>query len=269
MPDIVLHNEMGNRVLERLDKEITNNINVQMMHFGLMAPDIYMSYRFFFPHFRHGINRRGVIMHEEKCTEFLVELIQNCKDQDSFSLVCGIICHFSLDSSVHPLVNQIGKGKPGMHGAIEHALDMMELRKQQFTRGDVIKYFTPYCKSPLLIATMKKIYGWEDSDYYYKVAYNHLKLYYRFCCDRYGVINKVFGRYTGKLSYLSYASDKCSTINLEPFSYLIIESINLAVDIINAAYSIYKGITDETTLIQIISNRTYLGQISGMQEQQS
>lgn len=48
MPDIVLHNEMGKRVYERLNEDIKASIVLQVFRFGLMAPDAYMSYRFFF-----------------------------------------------------------------------------------------------------------------------------------------------------------------------------------------------------------------------------
>lgn len=48
MPDIVLHNEMATRVLRRLDEKIITRIDESVFQYGVMAPDAYMSYRFFF-----------------------------------------------------------------------------------------------------------------------------------------------------------------------------------------------------------------------------
>lgn len=256
MPDIVLHNEMGKRVYERLNEDIKAAIIVQVFRFGLMAPDAYMSYRFFFPHFRHGINKRGAILHETKCKDFFVELAKNCDDKESFSVLCGFLCHFALDSTVHPLINQIADGRSYVHTAIEHSLDMIELRKINQTSGYVPRYFTPYYDLISLNETIRTIYGYDG---YLKTAYNHQKLYYRICCDEYGVIDRLFGRFGGKLSAFSYNTKICNGMNYTKLELKVNESVEYAYALINSAYSFCKKIKTESDFTDLIGNRTYVG----------
>ena len=259
MPDIVLHNEMATRVLERLDKKILIRIDVSVFRYGVMAPDAYMSYRFFLPHFRHGINRRGAIMHEKKCGDFLIGLAHNCHDDKDFSILCGFICHFALDSTLHPLINQLTVGQSGMHEAVEHALDMMVLRKKGYKSGYVTNYFSVYYECASLANTMKAVYGWGDDCL--KTAYNHQKLYYQICCDRFGLINLILKHCRGKLSSLSYNNTKCNAMNLERLDELINESIELAVKMINAASALFTENSNEEDFVQLVKNRNYLGQL--------
>ena len=222
-----------------------------------MAPDSYMSYRFFLPHFRRGINQRGAIMHEEKCKDFFMEFIDNCIDDESFSVLCGFLCHFALDSSLHPLVNQLANSEPGMHEAIEHTLDMIELQKKDCSSRCVINYFSPYYESTALNAAIKKVYGWEDD--YLKTSYRHQKLYYWICSDRYGLINRLLKRFTGKLSSISYHTKKCTNLNLEEFDPLVEESILLAIKLISSAFTLRKRAIKEIEFAEMIGNRTYIG----------
>lgn len=260
MPDIVLHNEMATRVLRRLDEKIITRIDESVFQYGVMAPDAYMSYRFIFPrYFRHGINKRGAIMHEKKCGEFLIRLAHNCHDDKDFSILCGFICHFALDSTLHPLINQLTDGHAGMHEAVEHALDMMVLRKKGHTSGYVTSCFSDYYKCASLANTMKVVYGWSDD--YLKTAYNYQKLYYHICCDRLGLINVILKRCRGKLSSLSYNNTKCDTMNLERFNELTNESIEVAIKMINAANALFTENCKEDNFVQLVKNRSYLGQL--------
>lgn len=60
MPDIVVHNAMGNEVLIRLPIEIMAVIDHEIFHFAVMGSDPYFCYRFFLPsRFRKGVYRRG------------------------------------------------------------------------------------------------------------------------------------------------------------------------------------------------------------------
>lgn len=256
MPDIVLHNEMGKRVYERLNEDIKASIVLQVFRFGLMAPDAYMSYRFFLPHFRRGINKYGKIMHEAKCKDFFVELAKNCNDNQSFSMLCGFLCHFALDSTIHPLINQMADGRAYVHTAIEHTLDMIELHKVNQTSGYISNYFTPYYESPQLMKSIRAVYGFND---YLRTAYNHQQLYYRVCCDKYGLIELLFGQIEGKLSAFSYNTKICEGMDFTKLELQVNESIEYAYELIDSAYSFYKKINTEGDFSDLIGNRTYVG----------
>ena len=179
MPDIVLHNEMATRVLRRLDEKIITRIDESVFQYGVMAPDAYMSYRFIFPrYFRHGINKRGAIMHEKKCGEFLIRLAHNCHDDKDFSILCGFICHFALDSTLHPLINQLTDGHAGMHEAVEHALDMMEEGFKEFFEKEVpgnpqkAEYLIPIFIGELLEQGKMSVKVLKTNDTWYGMTYH-------------------------------------------------------------------------------------------------
>lgn len=258
MPDIVLHNEMATKVLNRIDKNISNFISKPAFFFGVMAPDSYMLYRFFLPHFRKGINKRGAVMHENKCEDLLLELARRSEDnEETFSILSGFLCHFALDSVLHPLINQISNGQAGMHEAIEHALDMRELNNKGQSTGDIVKLFVPYIESKDLSTAIYKVYGWNDK--YYKEAYIHQQIYYRICSDRFGVLNLLLKHMNGKLSSVSYHNSKCKLSHLERFDLLIEESIILAEKMIDAAYMFKIRSVEEEYFVDSIGNRNYLG----------
>ena len=72
MPDIVVHNAMGNKVLKCLDTEIAALIDPDIFKISVMGPDPYIFYRFFAKPFRHGVNKRSHIMHRTKTVAFLM-----------------------------------------------------------------------------------------------------------------------------------------------------------------------------------------------------
>ncbi len=78
MPDLVVHNAMGDRVLAKLPREIAEEIDGDAFHVGVLGPDPYFFYRFFALPFTNGVDKRGGIMHHEKCREYLMELARLC-----------------------------------------------------------------------------------------------------------------------------------------------------------------------------------------------
>ena len=60
MPDIAIHNAMGDAVLIRLPVEITAAIDYEIFRFAVMGPDPYLVYRFFLPgRFRRGCTKEA------------------------------------------------------------------------------------------------------------------------------------------------------------------------------------------------------------------
>ena len=99
MPDIVVHNAMGDKVLERLDTEISSFIDRDVFGVSVMGPDPFIFYRFFAPHFRHGINQRSHTMHHTKTGQFLMELAKRSQSSEMFSYLAGFLCHYAILNS--------------------------------------------------------------------------------------------------------------------------------------------------------------------------
>ena len=74
MPDLVVHNAMGDRVLARLPEEIRDEIDSNAFHVGVLGPDPFFFYRFFALPFTHGVDKRGKTMHHKRCGAFLMQL---------------------------------------------------------------------------------------------------------------------------------------------------------------------------------------------------
>ena len=257
MPDIVVHNAMGNRVLTELNTEISSLIDSDIFRFSVMGPDPYIFYRFFAPHFRHDVNKRSTIMHRTKCGEFLMELAKRSKKREMFSFTAGFLCHYAMDSTSHPFINDLAENKGDMHTAIEHKLDVMELERQGKKRSDIMDLFADFPDLPGVKEAMQKVYGWNDETY--KLSYRHMKLFHWIVKDQHGVLNACLKRFPGKLSAISYSNNKCDNVDLSGFDALEEQAVAFGVDLITAMFEYCKGKISEERLKTIIGNKSYAG----------
>ena len=257
MPDVVLHNTVGEKAVNLLSSEIKELIIPEVFRLGVLGPDPYILYRFFMPRFRNGINRRSGVMHRTKTGEFLMELARNSQSKEAFSYLSGFLCHYALDSTAHPLVYDLQGDKGYMHMAIEHKLDVIELNKQGKQLRDIIKYFPKYTDLPVAKKAMKKVYGWDDD--YYKIGYRHTRILFWIIKDQHGILNFLLGWKRWKFAALSFRTKLCDNMDLSGFEAIETEAIELAARLITAAYEYRSGNIDENALRDIIGNRSYAG----------
>ena len=234
MPDIVVHNAVGERAINSLAPEVRNLIDVEVFRLGVLGPDPFITYRFFLPHFRHGINQRSGIMHRTKTGEFLMELARNSSSEEMFSYLAGFLCHYALDSTAHPLVYQLQGDKGYMHMAIERKLDIIELNQQHKQLRDIMKLLPEFLDIPEVRLAMQRVYGWNDD--YYKISYKHIKAFYWIVKDQHGVLNLLLGWTKGKFAALSFRTLLCEGMDLSAFERLKGEAANTASSLITASY---------------------------------
>ena len=257
MPDIVVHNAMGEEVLRQLKPEISALIDHDIFQFSVMGPDPYIFYRFFAGPFRKSINKRSKLMHSSKTGEFLMELAKRSQSEQMFSFLSGFLCHYALDSTTHPFIYGLSRNRAGMHEAVEHRLDVMELERQGKKRKDIMKLFTSFPELTEVKEAMNKIYGWDDSCF--RTSYRHMKEFHWIIKDQSGLMNALFGRSKGKIAAFSYRNHICDGMDLSEFDHLYKESVEMAVRLVTAAYDYRRGSIDEATLADIIGNRSYAG----------
>ncbi len=145
MPDIMSHIFMGYDVLNALPEK--NNFKISaakhegLFNDGLQGPDPFL-YREIFPWNRSSISDIGNRMHKEKTGAFLMGLLndlrisENCNDMKS-ACICGLICHYSLDTICHPYIFYFSgfdySGKHPeysvCHKKLETILDMLLVKK--------------------------------------------------------------------------------------------------------------------------------------------
>ena len=247
MPDIVVHNAMGDRVVARLPeeirKELSSSAGRDAFHVGVLGPDPFFFYWFLAPRLRHGVDERGGIMHHKKCRAFLLELGRQCCAADrgssngsiaencaadregfddgeivdgdarhdtaavstqhvtaggntrhntaAFAYFCGFLCHYALDSTVHPYINMLAARRVGMHTAVERKLDRMELRQSGRTVSDIMKLVVPFPDIPEIRGAMKAVYGWDDNCF--RTGYRHMKWFLSIVKDKHLILDKITG----------------------------------------------------------------------------
>ena len=257
MPDIVVHNQMGDRVIERLGTEISSIIVPEVFHFAVMGPDPYIFYRFFAPPLRHGVNKRSTTMHHTKCCEFLMTLLKRSQSVEMFSFTAGFLCHFAMDSLSHPFIYSLADYKGDMHTAIEHRLDVIELKRQGKELRDIMDLFTPFPDLPDVKDAMREVYGWDDDTY--RIGHKHMKLYHWIIKDQLGVLTRLVGWLGGMFAAVSYRTKMADEIDLNPFVELEDRAVEFGVELIENAYRFRAGILSEADMRKVIGNRNYAG----------
>lgn len=270
MPDIIVHNRMGRSVYKKLPAGISSEINREIFRIGLLGPDPYAHYRFFAFPFRHGINLRMVAMHRTRTCDFLVEMAKFSRKPEMFSYLAGFICHYALDSTTHPYINEISHDEGYMHMAIEHKLDVIELDKlgmklsdRAVTRG----FYPPFLPESMrqdYETVMKNIYGWNDSWEKFRTSYLHHKFFNYIAEDPHGLVDLVLHRAPyilrhGKIAVFSYRSRCCDDMSFDRFWELKKVAVDRAVEMIEAVDDFRNGRISEADLREIIGDKDYSG----------
>ena len=226
MPDMTVHNAMGDRVLAKLPEEISARICSDEFHVGVLGPDPFFFYRFFALPFTNGVDLRGKTMHHKKCGAFLMtfarmiqdeqvqtnhsimtELAATAKDDKAFSYFCGFLCHYALDSTAHPYINALAAKRPGMHTAVERKLERIELRRQGKQPKDIMRLFRPFPDVPEIRRAMHAVYGWDDD--LFRTGYKHMKIFHWIIKDQHGWLAKLVG---GKPAKMVALPDKMTAL---------------------------------------------------------
>lgn len=121
MPETYAHFSFGEQVLKTLDDDIKNIVrtNLSLYEIGLHGPDILFYNE---PFKSNHVSFLGNEMHKVGGDSFFERakaIINKCeKPEAAFSYTAGFICHYMLDSELHPYIRE--KEKSGLeHSDIE------------------------------------------------------------------------------------------------------------------------------------------------------
>ena len=109
MPAIYAHYKMGKETIPMLDGEQTDIINEyrELFDIGVHGPDIFFYYK---PLLSNPIKTMGNDIHKENFKKFLdnaIKVINRKKNKKPYlAYLYGFLCHFSLDTCTHGLVNK-------------------------------------------------------------------------------------------------------------------------------------------------------------------
>ena len=257
MPDIVLHNKIGEDVFRKMEPVQRTVIDYDIFRFALQGPDAFLFYRFFSPYRNKDVVERSKTMHELKTGVFLTELAKEAYNDKVFSFLAGFLCHYALDSVAHPYIIKKANGIKYMHMAIEHRLDMLELGRLGKTRGSISEVLPAYPVVPEVGRVVEKVYGWNDC--LWQTSYRHMRLWYKVIKDKYNVLYLVFHIMRSEKAAIPYSSRICEHMDLSEFDSLYLKAVEEAVMFISAVYDFTKDRISEKKLKRIIGNRSYSG----------
>lgn len=145
MPASIAHAFFVKDVYDILPTEIRGNLDVKRCKMFGQSVDSLKFYNLF--SVLPGKNMRNFqgYFHENKSQEFFINLLKyikdnNITDSDSYSFLFGFICHYALDSTIHPyIIYKTGifkKGKPStykynnVHAFMETFIDNDMVRRR-------------------------------------------------------------------------------------------------------------------------------------------
>lgn len=244
MPDIIVHASMAREVLNRCGIQL----NTDRFYLGCYGPDPFLMY-----HFTGGFRKRvyllGSTMHETRTGDFLIELTKASAD---LSYVAGFLCHYALDSTMHPLVRRyVPKDKGYLHMAIEHRLEVMDGGKFVWP-----KYLDAETER-MVGSVIEKVYGFPRPMKKFKAGYRDLKIFSLIAEDRHRILCRLFRR--GTLGAISYHTKLADDFDLSQFEALKELATERAAGFIEGIQRYKNGDIGEDELRAIIGNKSYSG----------
>lgn len=203
MPALYTHYRFGQAVETTLPPTLREILQQYKEAFalGTQGPDILFYHK---PMKKNDVRSRGVALHAVPPESFFVhaakEITRAANENDKafahalLSYVCGFLCHFTLDVTCHPYIDEKAHGT-FTHGKIESELDKYMLRQDGLpirgynTATPILgeNYTTQACAAilsvkeeeiALAIKTIKKINGWFSSkcEPFHALAHTVLKI---------------------------------------------------------------------------------------------
>ncbi len=235
MPSIITHDIFAKEVYKRLDKNIQDKFNKDLVIYNTFAQS--HDYLFYYktPNISKSrrINFLGRIGHRRKTQDYIINIIKNIKKyhlenyQADIAYLFGSITHYVLDSTCHPFIfyktglydkrfKNLKKYK-GLHHLMERTIDSLYYKKyykEDYINCNVSKDIigTPHLSIDLLTLinmVYEETYNVKNVGLYYKNSIKCAKrIYSLFINDKhnikrrlYSIIDKVSHNRAGYLAY--------------------------------------------------------------------
>ena len=108
MPATVTHSFFAKDVYDILPNEIQEHLDVELCKMFGQSTDSLMFYNLFSIYPGKKIRRFQYHFHTQQTQEFFINLLKYMKDnpmdRETYSFLLGFICHYSLDSTIHPYI---------------------------------------------------------------------------------------------------------------------------------------------------------------------
>ncbi len=267
---------------------VPRDINSFIM--GANGPDPLLCYQMYNPSRKYRLSDLGHKMHEEKTGLFLKNLFRFAQTDSQKDYCLGFLCHYSLDSTLHPYINYITSlygspfNIPAGHGYFESALDSVLSVK---TTGQPAASVDSYCPEMnkmamnQIVALFKKAVDatYEDHNYprsEYMQAFKDFrfikKFFYSPTKAKFPVaylVEKVLGFSEGfVMSHMQpctkeipefpfWKNEAANLYSVETLDNILLRADYLAAECINIGLEYFKGIYSLGDLMEDIGNKSY------------
>ena len=215
MPACLTHYHFAKNVLARLSQEEGQGIQECPFYWGAQGPDFLFCHRYLPWMKGRDLRDYGDKLHSEtKPSQTFLSLrnfLERHKDPAYRSYVLGFVCHYALDSTAHPYVNDLAahlrKTRPWetqstMHGEVEAALDAIVLRREtgMLPSEGHLKMMFPKSEgvqrriAKLYAALLLDLYGEDVPEALVLQATRDAHLVFALLNDRTGLKRQVFQR---------------------------------------------------------------------------
>ena len=228
MPATITHAFFAKDIYDILSDEIVENVELQRLKMFAQSMDSLMFYNLFSILPGKEMRKFQGYFHENDTRNFFINLLEymkknNIKDKDTYSFLIGTICHYALDTTVHPyVVYKTGKFKkddPGtykynnVHAFMESFIDNDMVRRREKTNPYFFD-FIGYCfDTRELSSDLEKAIDYTFDKTFYRKGFS--KIYYKsikqmkwalrlFRKDRFGIkkfIYKLVDTFTPRSAY--------------------------------------------------------------------
>lgn len=214
MASSVTHDYFSIDVYNKLNNKIKKKLRPSINDFKCFAqgPDPYFFFDFHLSKRSKKIYEIDNAMQHFNVNDHFISLINYINEKNYYSnsqvmsYLYGQICHFVLDSTVHPFIvfnsgiydekNYKTYKYNGLHEEMEYFIDIYLISKREKIsprKYKVYKHILNISKfndelRDLIDVVTKKVYGFDNvSDIYYKSIRDMKKFYFVFNYDRYGI----------------------------------------------------------------------------------
>ncbi len=179
MPAIATHYLFGKEIYKKLitknRKDIIAIVRKHKKDFdlGLQGPDPMFYYR---PTKKNDVTSYAEEIHSKSGKEFLeyaVQKIHETHDMRLFAYTLGFVCHYALDSELHPIIKKLGKDDIG-HVRLETELDR-EMLLREILEKDAKKREEKYLQSYKSRLRIPNPFAKKHEIVLYKPQFHHNK----------------------------------------------------------------------------------------------
>ena len=216
MPATITHAFFAKDVYDILPLEINKKLDLNRCKMFAQSTDSLMFYNLFSPLPGKKIRKYQSYFHRNQSQEFFINLLRfihdnGFQDEDIYSFLVGFICHYALDTTVHPYVvyktGVFNKKKPStykynnVHAFMEAFIDNDMVRRREKCNPYTFDFISfcfdvrPFSKSlnHAINYSFYNTFGWREMSKIYYKSLKQMKTYLKvFRKDPHGVKKNIY-----------------------------------------------------------------------------